>query len=107
MAAQKDFVIDYMSLLPETWDDVKFIDGFPGKFVILARKKGKSWFIAGINGEMTERIVSLHMPFIEPKSQVTIITDGADNDLIKRNIKNSDEIIVTIKPYGGFVIKTK
>ncbi|HES60118.1 MAG TPA: glycoside hydrolase family 97 protein [Caldithrix sp.] len=107
MAAQKDFVIEYMSSLPSTWDDVQFIDGYPGKFVILARKKGDTWYIAGINGETTERIVSMQAPFIEQNSQAVMITDGDDKDLIKKEIKFSDPLTITMKPYGGFIIKTK
>lgn len=46
MGAQKDFVQRFMSTLPNWWDDVKFIDGYPGKIVVLARKTGGVWYIA-------------------------------------------------------------
>jgi alpha-glucosidase len=107
MAAQKDFVIEYMSALPETWDNVKFIDGFPGKFVVLARKKGNTWYIAGINGETSERTIVLQAPFINKKSKSVIITDSDhEKDLTKREIKFSEPVQITMHPYGGFVIKT-
>ena len=107
MAAQKDFVKKYMSTLPVTWDDVKFIDGFPGKYVVLARKKGDRWYIAGINGENSERKVTLNVPFVKSASKGIIITDS-DNakDFIKRNINFSTPVTITMHPYGGFVIKT-
>jgi alpha-glucosidase len=107
MASQKDFVIDYMSSLPETWDEVKFVDGFPGKFVILARRKGKQWYIAGINGETTEHTISFKAPFIDRNSKATMITDGDEKELIKKEIKFSDPLTITMKPYGGFIIKTR
>ena len=96
-----------MSSLPENWDNVKFIDGFPGKFVILARQKGKRWYVAGINGENSERTITLNTPFINDKSKGYLITDedGA-KDFIKRNIDFSAPISITMHPYGGFVIKT-
>jgi alpha-glucosidase len=107
MATQKDFVREYMSALPETWDDVKFIDGFPGKFVVLARKKGNTWYIAGINGENTERTVTLTIPFINDKSKIVIITDSDNKkELEKREIDFSKSIKLNMYPYGGFVIKT-
>jgi alpha-glucosidase len=107
MAAQKDFVKEYMSTLPETWDDVKFIDGYPGKFVILARKKGDMWYIAGINGENSERTIMLNLPFINSKSKCIIITDSDNTkDLITNGINFSVPTPITMLPYGGFVIKT-
>jgi len=107
MAAQKDFVKDYMSSLPETWDDVKFIDGYPGKYVVLARRKGDKWYIAGINGENTTRKITLNVPFISNSSKGFIITDS-DNakDFVKKDVAFSSSINVTMQPHGGFVIKT-
>ena len=107
MEAQKDFVIEYMSSLPDTWDDVQFVDGFPGKFVVLARRTGKQWYIAGINGETTEHTISFKAPFIDRNSNATMITDGDEKELIKKEIKFSDPLTITMKPYGGFIIKTK
>ncbi|MBN2708098.1 MAG: glycoside hydrolase family 97 catalytic domain-containing protein [Calditrichaceae bacterium] len=109
MAAQKDFVKEFMRTLPETWDDVKFIDGYPGKFVVLARKKGNTWYIAGINGETTERIVTIKAPFIDKKSKGILISDldNNENELTKKEVIFSDRLTITIKPYGGFIIKTK
>lgn len=107
MAAQKDFVIQFMSTLPETWDDVKFIDGFPGKFVILARRKEASWYIAGINGDKSERTITLNLPFIKGTLEGEIITDSNDvKEFIKKDIDFSQPIIIKMLPYGGFVIKT-
>ncbi|RPI02579.1 MAG: glycoside hydrolase family 97 protein, partial [Ignavibacteriae bacterium] len=107
MAAQKDFVREYMSSLPETWDDVKFIDGYPGKFVVIARQKGKRWYIAGINGENSERNITLNAPFVSGKSRGILITDEVDTkDFIKTDVDFSTSIKVTMHPYGGFVMKT-
>jgi hypothetical protein len=107
MAAQKDFVREYMSSLPETWDDVKFIDGFPGKFVVLARKKGDQWYIAGINGEQNARTITLQVPFVNKVSKGVLITDGTNTkDLVKLPVDFSKPITIDLLPCGGFVIKT-
>ena len=107
MAAQKDFIKEYMSSLPECWDDVKFIDGFPGKFVVLARKKGDRWYIAGINGENSERTIMLNVSFINNSSKGILITDSTDaKEFIKRGVDFSKPIKLNMYPYGGFVIKT-
>ena len=107
MNAQKDFVKEYMSSLPYTWDDVKFIDGFPGKYVVIARRKGNDWYIAGINGENNERTVTLDASFIKNVSKGVIITDSEGaKDFVKNDIDLSILQKLTLQPYGGFVIKT-
>jgi hypothetical protein len=106
MTAQKDFILEYMSTLPETWDDVKFIDGFPGKYVVLARRQGDTWYIAGINGENLERTVTLKLPFIKKTSKGIMISDAdKTNGLVQREINFSGPLQITLLPYGGFVIK--
>jgi alpha-glucosidase len=107
MASQKDFVREYMSSLPENWDDVKFIDGFPGKYVVLARKKGSRWYIAGINGENSERTLTLNLSFITEKSKGLLITDAVGaKEFSQIRIDISSPMSITMLPYGGFVIKT-
>jgi len=106
MAAQKDFVREYMSTLPETWDDVKFVDGHPGKFLVMTRRKGNGWYIAGINGENSQRPITLSLPFIGNNAKGIIITDSDDaKELIKETVDLSVPLKMTMHPYGGFVIK--
>ena len=95
-----------MSSLPETWDDVKFIDGYPGKYVVLARRKGEKWYIGGINGENTVRKISLNFSFIDKTSKGFIITDSDNNNFVKEDIDFSTPLNLVLQPYGGFVIKT-
>jgi alpha-glucosidase len=106
MESQKEFVQEYMSSLPEKWDDVKFLEGYPGKYVVLARRKGNIWYIAGINSEKTERTVKLDISFMKDTSKGMMITDSDDNrELVKKDIDISEPISITIQPCGGFVIK--
>ena len=107
MASQKDFVKEYMSTLPDRWEDVKFIDGYPGRFVVLARKAGERWYIVGINGLNTSRIITLNVPFMSDTSKGIIITDSVSTDyFIKRGVNFSEPFDIKMYPHGGFVIKT-
>ncbi len=107
MAEQKDFVIDYMKSLPVSWDDTKFIDGYPGKYVVLARKKGAHWYIAGINGEDSVRRVTLKVPFVKSAGNGIMITDSSSTgNFIEKSIDLSKPVEIHMNPYGGFVIKT-
>ena len=103
MAKQPQFVIDYLKDIPTNWDDSKFIDGFPGKDVVMARKKDNTWFIVGINGENTEKTITIDLSFIN-KNEGYMITDGT-NGFIKKPIDTSENVSVTMKAHGGFVMK--
>lgn len=46
-----DWAVKFMKEVPTTWDEVRFLDGYPGKYVILARRKGTKWYIAGVNAQ--------------------------------------------------------
>ncbi|MEJ5352506.1 MAG: glycoside hydrolase family 97 catalytic domain-containing protein [Melioribacteraceae bacterium] len=107
MAKQPDYVIEFMRTVPNVWDDVKFIDGYPGKFVVLARKKGDTWYIAGINGENTERTIELNLSFLGKKSKGFMITDSEDaKQFVKNRVDFSKPMKIKMHPYGGFVIRT-
>ena len=47
------WAIQFMKDVPTTWDETKFIDGYPGKYVILARRSGDKWYIAGVTADKT------------------------------------------------------
>lgn len=51
MAEQPEFIRDLLRDLPKTWDETRFIDGFPGEYAVLARRSGDTWYIAGINAK--------------------------------------------------------
>lgn len=98
------FVQKFLRELPDRWDDVKFIDGYPGKYVVLARKAGNKWYVACINGENTERTVSIDLNLFK-KQKGTLIADGDEPlTFTNENIPAHSKKQVTVKPQGGFVI---
>ena len=57
--------IEFMKNVPTTWDETHFIDGYPGKFVVMARRKGERWFVAGINaGPEPYKLTADKLPMI-------------------------------------------
>ncbi|MDB4926124.1 glycoside hydrolase family 97 protein [Mucilaginibacter sp.] len=97
-----DYVQQFLSKLPDHWDEVKFIDGFPGKYVVLARRLGKKWYIAGINGENQERTIKINMVKIIGYG-ATIITDSDKPLNFKQEKIQSGVINLTLRACGGFV----
>ena len=103
MAHVPDFVKTFLQDLPSSWDDVRFIDGYPGKFMIVARKKGTKWYIAGINGEAGEKKWEIDVSFIKQK-KIDLITDDDSNFFHRATlIPTNGKIEIKVKPNGGFV----
>ena len=103
MAKQPQYVVDYLKDIPTNWDDSKFIDGYPGKFIVMARKKDNVWHIVGVNGENTTKEIELDLSFVTNKTG--IIIEENENGFKNEVVSKSNKIKVKMKPYGGFVIK--
>jgi len=88
--------------LPRRWDEVRFLSGEPGKHVVLARRAGKRWFVAGINAEEADKTVTLDLKFLG-KREGQLITDGEGvRDFVQGKLP-ADRTTITMKPSGGFV----
>lgn len=99
------YVKSFLQRLPDYWDDIKFIDGFPGKLAVLARRSGSTWYVAGINGENKDKILDLDLSFLQKYPRGKIITDGAEPlSFSASSILAGKHTPVKVKPYGGFVI---
>jgi len=103
-----EFVKDFLRTLPNSWDDVKFIDGYPGKLFVVARKSGNRWYVAGINGENVEKKLSLDLSFIKNKKGQVIGSGNAvgNEPSFTTNtvaVPASGKINVTLKGNDGFV----
>ena len=104
MAKQPDYVVDFMKQVPAHWDDIKFIEGYPGKYVTLARRNGEKWYVAGINGETIERTIKLDLSQLGDYNSGILITDGnSPREFVKTELDGAS-VELTIKPYGGFVL---
>lgn len=110
MAKAPDYVRELMKRVPSVWDDTKFIDGFPGKLVVLARQGNGRWYVAGINAETTEKKLTLDLSALNLADGVggTLVTDGDGGNLSFHKdavkLSHDSKTEVTIAPHGGFVM---
>lgn len=109
MKEMPPFIIQIMKDIPNTWDETVFIDGFPGKFVTIARRSGDTWYIAGINGEEIDHELSIDLPFIKKSTPYYMITDVDNRKMKEENgiWKTGKKKIIQMQPYGGFIMKIK
>jgi alpha-glucosidase len=99
-------VKNILRTLPDNWDDVKFLDGYPGQYAVIARRSGKRWYIAGINGNATEKKISLDLTSFK-KNKATFFTDGTKSALFSKSILNAatqKKCGITMNANGGFVM---
>ena len=101
-----DYVQEFIKTIPVDWDEMQFIDGYPGKLVVMARRHGNQWFVAGINGENEHKELELDLSFLQNGSSGMLITDGEGNEMFRQEnyTQNSENFFLDLKPAGGFVI---
>ena len=109
--AQPQEVQDFLSHLPSVWDETRFLSGYPGESVVLARRSGDTWYIAGINGTDQEKELVVKQgdgSFVTPDDatkefSVTAFLDAGEREW---QILTSVGVLpekVTCRPRGGFV----
>ncbi|MES2323509.1 MAG: glycoside hydrolase family 97 catalytic domain-containing protein [Pseudomonadota bacterium] len=102
MAGAPAYVKTLLQDLPRSWDDVKFIDGYPGTHVVIARKAGKAWYVAGLNADDADRTLTLDLSFLGKRKGVLITDGNGEREFIQAGIAGG-KATITIKPHGGFV----
>lgn len=105
MATVPAYVKSFLQELPRSWDDSRLVDGYPGQYVVIARRSGDTWYIAGINATNADKALKLDLSFVGAKQGVIIGDGSAEREFSQRGIAAGKKVAVTIKPHGGFVIK--
>jgi hypothetical protein len=100
------WAVDFMKAVPTTWDEVKFIDGYPGKYVIFARRSGDKWFIAGVNADKTPLVKTIDLPMFDINADVKVYSDDAQlkGCLNIQKISKKQQLQITVPCNGGVVI---
>ena len=100
------WAIDFMKRVPTTWDEVKLIDGYPGKYVIMARRCGLKWYVVGINADEQPLKKLVTLPMFGKGTELTIYSDDAQLNGSVKSLKQNkkQQIMMTIPCNGGIVI---
>lgn len=99
--------LDFMREVPTTWDETQFIAGYPGKYVVLARRSGDKWYIAGINAEKEPIELTLDIPMLQKGDVVELYSDdkkSREPQKTELRIKKDGEFSITLQTDGGFII---
>lgn len=98
-------VMDFMKQVPTTWDETRFIDGYPGKYVVLARRHGEKWYIVGVNAGKEALKLKVSLPMLAGQKVSRYFDDKAAVPL-KQNesIAKSGKVELVIQPNGGVIV---
>ena len=106
------FELDFLRQIPTSWDETRFIDGYPTRYVVIARRTGNQWYIGGLNGTDQPITLTLQLPMFagktvqyyvdEPKKAGEILPTSALKSL---KVNKKGEAKVTIQPMGGIILR--
>jgi hypothetical protein len=102
------FEMDFLRQLPTTWDETRYIDGYPGRFVILARKATNGqWYVSGLSAEKEPLTLTLDLPMFTPGEVLKYYVDdkkSGEPTLTTLKIDKKGKAKVTIQPNGGLIL---
>jgi len=105
MATVPDEIKKIISEIPSVYDESRLIDGYPGKFTVMARRSGNTWYVAGINGRDKETILYMDLSFI-PSAQGVKITEGSDAlsfNFQEVEMEDKMNVEINMHAHGGFL----
>jgi alpha-glucosidase len=107
--SQPEPVRQFLQVVPTVWDETRFIDGYPGRFAVLARRRGTEWYIAGINGDTAVTVAEVPLRFLGGGTyDVGLISDGEEQRsfaLSTATLTLRDTMTVELAPRGGFAAR--
>lgn len=104
--------LDFLRSVPTAWDETRFIDGYPGRYVVLARRCGDRWIVAGLNATDAPLTLTLDMP-VAAGTSVACYTDKPvkgerlpDAQLKTLKVDKKGSVKVCLQPNGGVILDT-
>ncbi len=100
----------FLMTVPNAWDDTKLLAGYPGREVVMARRKGQGWWLGAINGTLREKTEKLGFSFLPAgiKYKLTLIADGEHDKALATSyqvVDSASEIEVKMLRRGGFAAR--
>ncbi|MGL1958115.1 MAG: glycoside hydrolase family 97 protein [Colwellia sp.] len=108
LGEQPKHVLDFIRQVPSVWDETKFIDGYPGKLAVLARRQTDDWYVAAVNGEKKAKSITIDLPMLANKTVVMLVDskNSQDNTAKKQTLKvpANGKVKLNLLANGGAVI---
>ena len=103
--------LDFLKIVPTTWDETKVLKGEVGDFIAVARRSGDEWYV-GCMTDWTPREMEISLDFLGEGSYKAVIwADAPDADehpekLVRseREVSGAEPLNVSLAPAGGVVV---
>lgn len=99
---------DFLHRIPVEWSDTKFIDGYPTRYAVIARKDVNTgrWYVGGINGTNKSMSKTLTLPMLAGEKIALYYEDGARHTHLRRvRIPANGKLRVSLPAMGGMIIE--
>lgn len=102
---------DFIAAVPTVWDESVPIDGRVGEYVLMARRRGDTWYVGGLT-DWNSRTVSVDLSFLAPgRYEMTLFADGVNADAVARDFSRTTAVVeagssrtVRMAQGGGFAM---
>ena len=100
------FELDFLKAVPTTWDETRVLDGYPGRYVVLARRHGSDWYVAGLNAEPQPKTLTITMPEFAGRTVSYYMDDDKKGPQLRQlKFNKRGQAKVTMLPNGGMIVK--
>ncbi len=108
LSEEPGFILNFIRKVPTVWDETRFIEGYPGKYCIIARRNGDRWYIAGANATDKPMKLSLSLPWLSQKN-ISIIQDNELRTASSKQtvVDKKGNLTIEMLPMGGVTIYTE
>jgi alpha-glucosidase len=100
--------LEFFRDLESVWDETRFVTGYPGRDMVLARRHGEKWYVAGINGEDEAKTLSLDLSFLGRNTiEGLLLHDGEEpRGFASKRVRldGKKPVEMELKPRGGFTL---
>ena len=103
--------LDFLREVPTSWDETRYIDGYPGKYIVMARRSGDKWYIVGLNATKEPLKLDIDIPMFAGSTPSYYYDKPSkkslwpESTLGKIKVDTKGKAKVTIQPNGGIIIK--
>jgi alpha-glucosidase len=105
---------DFLKIVPTVWDDIKFLDGYPGDYVAIAKRSGENWFV-GVMNNSTGKSIELKLDFLpsgDYEAETWADTKNSDENPMElkktiHSVRSGERMKITLAKNGGFVAVIK
>ncbi|MBS1828274.1 MAG: glycoside hydrolase family 97 catalytic domain-containing protein [Acidobacteria bacterium] len=97
--------MEFVARVPTVWDDTRVLDGRPGEYVVVARRKGEAWFVGAITNNAA-RTLPVRLSMLEEGRSftATMYSDGNGTREVRKSVlqvKRDEVIELALQARGG------